>query len=51
MAPKPPALVTPRGTRGVPRFCVYGGRTLDGPRAPNEVLGHSDQLTGTPVAT
>jgi len=22
MAPKPPALVTPRGTRGAPRFCV-----------------------------
>ena len=32
MAPKPPALVTPRGTRGAPRFCVQAGSPLHGPR-------------------
>ena len=32
MAPKPPALVTPRGTRGAPRFCVHRGPPPDSPR-------------------
>src|SRR5258705_13225443 len=31
MAPNPPALVTPRGTRGAPRFCVPCGPLLNRP--------------------
>jgi len=31
-APKPPALVTPRGTRGAPRLCVPAGTRSAVPR-------------------
>jgi hypothetical protein len=50
MAPKPPALVTPRGTRGALRFCVQAGHRSTAParRMDAVISEHTPQPFGAP---
>src|SRR4029453_4949849 len=50
MAPKPPALVTPRGTRGAPRFCLQAGPPSTAPTPQNGMWSFpsSPPSLGTP---